>query len=154
MHLPAPVIALAVTVSFLAAGPALAQQATVSDRECRQLVDYTASQDVNYRPGVDARGRPVAPADLPSPGGQIQAPQNFTFDLNTSLTGFGIPANSKIFEPQVGIGKITVEDGGRRVLFNGQPIGNSEKNAIAELCKQRQTQQPQTRPMTGPMKLN
>jgi hypothetical protein len=143
-----------VAAFVFAAAPALAQQATVTDRECRQLVDYTASPDVNYKPGVDSRGRPVAPADLPSSGGQIQAPQNFTFDLNTSLTGFGIPSTSKIFEPQVGIGKITVEDGGKRVLFNGQPIGNAETNAIAELCKRRQAQQPQTRPMTGPMKIN
>jgi hypothetical protein len=142
-----------VAAFVFAAAPALAQQATVTDRECRQLVDHVASQDVNYKPGVDSRGRAVAPADLPS-SNQFQAPQNFTFDLNTSLTGFGIPSTSKIFEPQVGIGKITVEDGGRRVLFNGQPIGNTETSAIAELCKRRQAQQPQTRPMTGPMKLN
>jgi hypothetical protein len=133
--------------------PALAQQATVTDAECRQLVESTASPDVNYKPGVDVRGRAVAPADLPSSSGQIQAPQNFTFDLNTSLTGFGIPSTSPIFQPTVGVGKITVEDNGRRVLFNGQPIGSSEKSALAELCKQRQTQQPQSRPMTGPMNL-
>ncbi len=143
-----------VAALVFAAAPALAQQATVTDRECRQLVDYTASQDVNFKPGVDARGRAVAPADLPSSSAQIQPPQNFTFDVNTSLTGFGIPSNSPIFQPQVGVGKVTVEDGGRRVLFNGQPIGNTEKSAIAELCKRRQAQQPQTRPMTGPMKLN
>lgn len=126
----------------------------MTDRDCRQLVDHVGSQDANYQAGVDARGRAVAPAELPSAGGQIQAPQSFTFDLNTSLTGFGIPANSPIFQPTVSVGKITVEDNGRRVLFNGQPVGNSEKSALAELCKQRQAQQPQGRPMTGPMKLN
>ena len=149
MRLPTIVAVLA-----LSAAPALAQQATVTDRECRQLVDHVAAPNVAYQSGVDARGRPVAPADLPSSGGQIQPPQNFTFDLNTSLTGFGIPSNSPIFQPTVGVGKITVEEGGKRVLFNGQPIGSSETAAIAELCKRRQGQQPQNRPMTAPMKLN
>jgi hypothetical protein len=124
---------------LLYAAPATAQKASVTDAECRQLVEYVASQDVNYKPGVDVRGRPVAPADLSS-GPQIQAPQNFTFDLNVDLKQFGIPAGSPIFQPSVGIGKITVENGGRRVLYNGQPLGNSEQSALAKLCKQRQSQ--------------
>jgi hypothetical protein len=147
-------IFVSIIAAILVTAPALAQQATVSDRECRQLVEHSASADATYQPGVDARGRSVAPADLPSAGGGIQPPQSFTFDLNTSLTGFGISSTSPIFQPTVGVGKITVEDNGRRVLFNGQPVGNAEASAIAALCKQRQVQQPQNRPMTGPMKLN
>ncbi len=127
----------------------------MSDRECRQLVEHTASPGVAYQPGVDVRGRPVAPADLASSGAQIQAPQNFTIDLKTSLAGkYGIPSNSPLLDPSVEVGKITVEDGGRRVLYNGQPLGGAEQGALADLCKQRQVQQPQGRPMTGPMKLN
>jgi hypothetical protein len=57
-------------------------------------------------------------------------------------------------DPSVDVGKITVEDGGRRVLYNGQPLGNTEQNALAEACKQQQSRQPQTRPMTAPIKLN
>ncbi len=140
--------------AFLSA-QAFAQQATVSDRECRQLVEHTASPGVNYQPGVDARGRPVTPADLPSSGTQIQPPQSITIDIKQSLAGrFGIPSNSPLLDPSVEVGKITVEDGGRRVLYNGQPLGGAEQGALAELCKQRQAQQPQGRPMTGPMKLN
>lgn len=137
--------------------PALAQQATVSDRECRQLVEHSGSANATYQPGVDARGRPVAPADLPSSGAQIRAPQNFTIDLKTSLAGrYGIPSNSPLLDPSVEVGKITVEDGGRRVLYNGQPLGGSEQSALADLCKQRQqVQQPQGqgRPMTGTINL-
>lgn len=136
------------------ASPALAQKATVSEKDCRQLVDYAASQDPSYKPGVDARGRPVAGADLPSAQSQIGMPQNFTFDLNVSLSGYGIPSTSPIYQPNANVGKITVEDGGRRVLFNGQPLGGQEKSALADLCKKQQQAQPRTRPMTGPMKLN
>ena len=139
----------------LVASPVFAQKATVSERECRQLVDYQASQDVTYKPGADARGRPVAPADLPSSGGQIQPPKSFTIDLKASLSGkYGIPSNSPHLDPSAEIGKITVEDGGKRVLYNGQPLGGAEKSALAEACKQLQARQPQTRPMTAPMKLN
>jgi hypothetical protein len=124
------------SASVLAALPAFAQQVQVSDRECRQLVDYVASQDVNYKPGVDVYGRPVKSADL-SPQTQVQVPQNFTFDVNIDLKKYGIPASSPIFQPTMNVGKISVEDGGRRVSFNGQPLGNSEQQALAELCKQR-----------------
>ena len=146
--------AVSIVSLILLAAPALAQQATVSDRECRQLVEHTAAPGVAYQPGVDARGRPVAPADLPSSGTQIQAPQNFTIDLKTALAGrFGIPSNSPLLDPSVEVGKITVEDGGRRVLYNGQPLGGAEQGALADLCKQRQAQQPQGRPMTGTINL-
>ena len=142
-------------LAFLAS-PALAQQATVSDRECRQLVEHTASQGATYQPGVSARGRPVAPGDLPSLGGQIQPPESFTIDLKTALAGnYGIPSNTPLLDPSVAIGKITVEDNGRRVLYNGQPLGGSEMSALAEACRQRQAQQPQPqgRPMTGTINL-
>ncbi len=122
--------------AVFSASAACAQAVTVTDRECRQLVEHVASQDVNFKPGVDVYGRPVAPANtMTSP--IITAPQNFTFDVGVDLKRFGIPQTSPIFQPTVGVGKVTVEDGGRRVLFNGQPLGGSEQSALAELCKQR-----------------
>ncbi len=148
-------ILVSIAALTLLAAPALAQRATVSDQECRQLVEHTASPGATYQPGVDARGRPVAPADLPSSGAQIQPPQSFTIDLKTSLAGkYGIPSDSPLLDPSVEIGRITVEDSGRRVLYNGQPLGGAEQGALAELCKQRQAQQPQGgRPMTGTINL-
>ena len=150
---------VSIAVLTLLAAPALAQQATVSDRECRQLVEHSASANATYQPGVDARGRPVAPADLPSSGGQIQPPQSINIDLKTALAGkYGIPSNTPLLDPSVEIGRITVEDNGRRVLYNGQPLGSAETGALAEACKQRQAQQPQAqpsqgRPMTGTINL-
>lgn len=150
-----PLVLVLSILTIAAVSPALAQKATVSDKECRQLVDYTASQDPSYKPGVDSRGRPVAGADLPGSQSQIGVPQSLTIDLKVALAGkFGVPSNSPLLDPSVDVGKITVEDNGRRVLYNGQPLGGSEKNALAEACKQQQARQPQTRPMTGPMKLN
>lgn len=133
--------AVAFAVLALAAagvpGIALGQKLEVSSRDCARLVEHRARADVEYKPGVDARGRPVKPADL-NPGPAIAPPQSFSFDVNVDLKKFGVPSNSILSQPNAGVGKITVEDGGRRVLYNGQSLGNREQEALAELCRQRQ----------------
>jgi hypothetical protein len=130
------ILIMAGVAAVLSTSPAAAQAVSVTERECRQLVEYVASQDVNFKPGVDVYGRPVAPANTMTQP-IITAPQNFTFDVAVDLKRFGISPTSPIFQPTVGVGKVTVEDGGRRVSFNGQPLGGSEQSALAELCKQR-----------------
>jgi hypothetical protein len=128
--------ALLIAAGVLFAMPAAAQKLTVTDRDCAQIVQHVASADVNYKPGVDVYGRPVAPADL-NPQ-VITPPQNFTFDANIDLKKYGIPASSPLLLPSMNMGKIRVEDGGRQVYFNDQPLGNTEQIALAEACKQRQ----------------
>ena len=52
-----------------------AVEITVTPKDCRRLVAHKPADDVTYKPGVDAYGRPVAPADLA--GTQvIKAPHN------------------------------------------------------------------------------
>jgi len=130
-------VVLAGLAALGAASPLSAQNLEVSSRDCVRLVEHRARADVEYKPGIDSRGRPVKPADL-NPGPMIAAPQTFSFDANVDLKKFGVPTNSALFQPSVGVGKITVEDGGRRVLYNGQSLGNREQEALAELCRQRQ----------------
>src|SRR3546814_15670542 len=38
---------------------------SITEDDCARLVPHVPAPDVEYRPGVDAAGRPVAPADLP-----------------------------------------------------------------------------------------
>ena len=120
----------------IAAGTASAQQISVTDRDCALLVQHVASDDVNYKPGVDVYGKPVVPADL-NPSSQIQMPQSFTIDANADLRKYGVPSSSPLLLPSTNIGKLRVEDGGRSVYFNDQPIGNTEQKALAEACKAR-----------------
>ncbi len=120
----------------VAVGPAVAQQVAVTEQDCKQLVAHFPRPDVNYTPGVDVYGRKVAPADLPSSGG-VQMPQTYTFDAAADLRKYGIPANSPFLLPSVGIGRITIEDQGQRVYFNGQPIGDTEQRALADACRER-----------------
>jgi hypothetical protein len=118
-------------------GPALAQAIAITDRDCTQIVEHVASADINYKPGVDVYGRPVAPADLNGQPSQVQVPQTFTIDANADLRKYGVPSSSALLLPSVNIGKIRVEDSGRSVYFNDQPIGNTEQRALAEACKAR-----------------
>ena len=116
-------------------GPAYGQQVAISEQDCRQLVAHDPAPDVAYTPGVDVYGRSVAPADLTPP--QVQMPQTYVFDVNADLRKYGVPGNSGLLLPSVGVGRITIEDQGRRVYFNGQPIGDTEQKALAEACRQR-----------------
>jgi len=129
---------LTVAVAALLAAmalPAAAQQVAVTAQDCKQLVAHYPRPDVAYTPGVDVYGRKVAPADLPSSGG-ITGPQTFTFDVNADLRKYGVSSNSPLSLPSVGIGRITIEDQGQRVYFNGQPLGDTEQRALAEACRQ------------------
>ncbi len=128
-------VALALAVASVPA-PLAAQLAQISARDCARLVEHRARADVEYKPGVDGRGRPVKPADLHS-GPAIAVPQSFAFDVNVDLKKYGIPSNSVLLQPNAGAGHITVEDGGRRVSYNGQSLGSREQEALAELCRQR-----------------
>jgi hypothetical protein len=95
--------ALAVLAAVLLAGPAAAQtpqpaapaaeatapeaKARITKRDCRRLLRHQPSGDVAYKPGVDARGKAVAPADL-SGGFKMVLPDVFEFNVTKDLTAY------------------------------------------------------------------
>jgi hypothetical protein len=116
--------------------PAAAQSIYIDGVDCQRLtVNHVPAADVEYKPGVDAQGRKVAPADL-NGGAQIKPPERITFDVAADLRRFGIPSTSPLFQPNVPLGKVTVERDGR-AFYNGQPLQNPEVEALRELCRQR-----------------
>jgi hypothetical protein len=127
-------LCLAACLALLAA-PALAQKVTVSGTDCRKLIRHSPAPDVAYQPGVDARGRKVAPADL-NAAPQIKVPETITFDAAVDLRGFGIPATSPLFQPNVHVGRVDVQQDGV-AFFNGERLGDPEIAALEELCSQR-----------------
>ena len=118
----------------MAAAPAWAQKVTITGVDCRKLVRHQPSADATYKPGVDARGRKVAPADI-NGAPQIRVPDTITFDAAADLRRFGIPATSPLFEPNVPLGRVDVLQDGR-VFFNGERLGDPEIAALEELCSQ------------------
>jgi hypothetical protein len=104
---------------------------------CNALVKHTPDADVAYQPGVDVQGNNVAPADLPGQP-QIKLPDKYQFPvtvsiakaLNLSTTAFP----SSDFGPgtEMAVGKITIE--GDKVMFNGQPLSDTQQDNLAVLC--------------------
>jgi len=82
-------VAAAATAVALAAWPVSgkAQTVVVTKADCQRLVRHVPSPDVEYRPGQDAHGRPVVPADLNGGYGDIKPPEVITFQVKVNLRG-------------------------------------------------------------------
>lgn len=118
------------TVAFGAA-PAAADQVRVSKRDCQNLVRHQAAS-AEYKPGVDAHGRRVAPADVGG-GSSIKVPTEITIDIGIDLAEkYGLGAGGK-YSGEAAIGKVSVK--GDQVYWNGTPLGDGERNAIAAACR-------------------
>ena len=116
----------------IASAPAWGQKVTITGVDCRKLVRHQPTGDATYKPGVDARGRKVAPADI-NGAPQIRVPDTITFDAAADLRRFGIPPTSPLFQPNVHVGRVDVQQDGR-VFFNGERLGSPEVAALEELC--------------------
>ena len=127
--------------ALLAAAPARAHEekaeVTITRADCARLVEHVPSPDVAYRPGVDAYGRAVAPADLPggsSGGTPIQVPETLHIPIEIDLLDrFGIPANPALYDADVPIGEVVYRDG--RLTFEGQPLQNEAAAELSRRCQ-------------------
>ena len=77
-------VVLAGVTLAVAADVRAASQLTVSKKDCARIVRYAPSADVAYKPGVDAYGRKVAPADLGG-GSALKLPKEITIDIGIDL---------------------------------------------------------------------
>jgi hypothetical protein len=109
---------------------------TVTRSDCARLVTHVPDPGVAYQPGVDVRGRPVAPADL---GGtpRIKLPEEVEVPVTLDmLARYGLPANSSLYkldDTVIGTARVRVRDG--RAWFNGEPLGDEESFALALACQ-------------------
>ncbi len=63
---------------------------TVTRQDCARLIRHTPSADVAYQPGVDVKGREVAPADLPGSGADLKVlPEVLEFTIAVNPVGWG-----------------------------------------------------------------
>jgi hypothetical protein len=98
----------------------------IASPPCSALV-----KGADYMPGLDADGKPVAPADLPREG-----PQPITADgISIRVSGrfaaqFAPPATAR--EKAI-IGYVTVKDGA--AYFNGEPLAPGADAAIVAACR-------------------
>jgi hypothetical protein len=125
--------AVVILTCFVWAMPAEAD-ITVSRRDCDRLVQYQQAPGVEYQPGVDAHGRPVAPADLGG-GYQIKPPETIVIPIEILIQDrFHIPANSVLWNAKAQVGVVTVK--GDQVFYEGQLLGDAETAALQQLCRE------------------
>lgn len=87
----------------------------------------------DYQEGIDAEGHRVAPADLPSSAPPIKV-DNFPIEIKADLAGkFGVPASGGVFGAKAILGYVTLHD--NRAYFNGQPMGEDQRAALVEACR-------------------
>ena len=130
-------------LSVFLSSPAAAEEPylTISEQDCRLLTRHLPSADVAYQPGVDVRGKPVAPADLgandPSGGNNLVLPQAVVIPIEVDLFDrFGIPAGGGVnFEADAFIGEVTVDLATGEAYFNGQPLQSEAEAELAARCQ-------------------
>ena len=114
------------------------QSVWVSPPDCAALIAHRPDADVAYEPGVDARGRPVAPADLPGHEPLDISADQVSIDLRIPLSEFfDIPASLQplIGNAEIDPGRVTVRDG---VAYLGaHRLADQEQNALARACAAR-----------------
>lgn len=129
-------IPVAVLLSVTAAtAAAQAPAAGIDPALCRHLPAHRPAPDVEYTPGVDVRGNPVAPADLPGSGGTLSGLDWFEMPVTAAFArrmGYAVPPGLPM---STEFGRITIQ--GDRVLFNGQPVGPSARAELHAVCRTR-----------------
>ncbi len=132
----------ALPIALLALAPVAGrgETITVTATTCAALANYVPAPDVAYRPGVDAEGNAVVPADL---GGAppIRVPDFFSVAITVEVAHrlgipvFPDPANPQndLYKPEAAIGVVTYTDG--RFEFNGQPLQDDAEAELAALCQ-------------------
>jgi hypothetical protein len=103
-------------------------KAKVSERDCKRLVQHQVSAEVNYKPGVDVRGRRVAGTNVAG-GIKLKLPKIVEFNIafnplkGTSATRFGTTSSR--------VGKVKYDISKNGFTFNGEPMNDK---AVAELA--------------------
>ena len=110
----------------------------VTKQQCQALATYRPAAGVNYQPGVDVHGKPVAPADLPGSAGAgtYNLPKTVEFNLQVNPLSTVQPgaATGQFANTALPVGHVSVDTQTGAVSLNGQPIGDNQQRALADLC--------------------
>ena len=110
----------------------------VSPHDCDALIAHRPDASVEYRPGVDAAGRPVAPADLPGHEPLEIGADEVSIKLRIPLSEFyDAPASllPLIGNAEIDPGRVIVRDG---VAYLGEHrLADQDQNTIARACAER-----------------
>ncbi len=125
---------LAGIMGVVATMSALAQtKVRVPTQDCASLVVHSPAPDVAFKPGVDAHGNKVAPADLAGSRFHFEAPETVEFDISFNpLKG---PAARQFRRSELVIGRIEYDLNTGEATFNGQLLSDPELAELARKCR-------------------
>jgi len=100
---------------------------------CATLSGAPPVPTADYKEGVDVEGRRVAPADLPTEAPPLTV-DNFPIEIRKDLAGkFNVPPSGGAYGAKAILGYVTLRD--NRAYFNGQPMGEDQRAALIEACR-------------------
>ncbi len=101
--------------------------------DCARLVEHRSAPDVAYKPGVDVRGKKVAPADLPGRSAAIKAPKQV--EIAISFNPLRGAAGSRFDSSELIVGTVQFDLKTGAATFNGQPLTDPEQAELARKCQ-------------------
>ena len=107
----------------------------ITERDCRRAsFEHRPRADVAYQPGVDVRGNPVVPADVPT-GYRVATPTVVEFDLAFNPLGnTGLDADD-FANTQLSVGRIRYDILKNELTLNGRPLQNPVLAEIERQCR-------------------
>lgn len=106
----------------------------ITRSDCVQLVEHVPSDDVAYRPGVDVRGKQVAPADVAgTPDLRNIVPEVLEFPIALNPLKGGA---ARFGETSLEVGTVKFDMKSRRATFNGESLTRRETRLLAKECRE------------------
>ena len=103
----------------------------ISKEDCARLIAHQPSADVEYKPGVDAAGRPVVSAELPG-SVIIEAPKKIIIPLTLDVADlFSMPEG---VAGEAGVGTIEYDIMSGRLEYNGQQLTDPQMAVVSAAC--------------------
>ena len=111
-------------------------QTVVKASDCRWLTRHQPIADVAFAPGIDARGRKVAAANLDG-GPNFELPRELTIILEIPLVLLGEESRLRTLSlAELDAGRVTVDRVSGRVSYNGQPLVDPAREKLATACRE------------------
>ncbi len=118
---------------MLAASPVLAADKipAVDPVLCQYMISHVPDEGVEYKPGVDAEGKPVVAAetdDVP----EVSMPEKTEFVLTVDLAKhlhMNVPEG---LAGEARLGTIAIDEG--EVMFNGAPLSGEAAHELKAIC--------------------
>lgn len=113
----------------------------VGKEDCKRLLGHQPAPDVAFQPGIDVRGRKVAPADLP-PASPLALPKEIAIDIGVDLaekygTGVKDDGTQRYSAATQTLGVVKIDTLSGRVTWNGKPLDGADIEAIRKACRQK-----------------